>query len=34
MTKKSFIILILVTFCLGLFLTGCPKKTVVKEEPS
>lgn len=34
MTKKSFIILILVTFCLGLFLTGCPKKTVVKEGPS
>jgi len=33
MVKKGFSILILV-LCLGLILTGCPKKTVVKEEPS
>ena len=33
MSRKVFSILILV-FCLGLILTGCPKKTLVKEEPS
>jgi peptidoglycan-associated lipoprotein len=33
MVKKSFTILILI-LCIGLILTGCPKKTVVKEEPS
>jgi peptidoglycan-associated lipoprotein len=33
MVKKGFSFLILV-LCLGLILTGCPKKTVVKEEPS
>jgi peptidoglycan-associated lipoprotein len=33
MRKKSLVILIL-AFCLGLALTGCPKKTVMKEEPS
>ncbi len=33
MSKKGFSILILI-LCLGLILTGCPKKTVVKEEPS
>ena len=33
MFRKVFSILILV-FCLGLILTGCPKKTLVKEEPS
>jgi peptidoglycan-associated lipoprotein len=33
MIRKSFGILILI-LCLGLILTGCPKKTVVKEEPS
>jgi peptidoglycan-associated lipoprotein len=33
MMKKSFGILILI-LCFGLVLTGCPKKTVVKEEPS
>jgi len=33
MSKKSFVILILI-LCLGLVVTGCPKKTVVKEEPS
>ncbi|MGQ9508830.1 MAG: hypothetical protein ACUVTN_05450, partial [Thermodesulfobacteriota bacterium] len=34
MGKKGLIISILFIFCLGLLLTGCPKKTVVKEEPS
>ena len=24
----------MITLCFGLFLTGCPKKTLVKEEPS
>jgi peptidoglycan-associated lipoprotein len=33
MTKKCLIITILI-LCVGLVLTGCPKKTVVKEEPS
>ncbi|MDH4221030.1 MAG: peptidoglycan-associated lipoprotein Pal [Candidatus Aminicenantes bacterium] len=33
MGKKSLIVLILI-LCLGLVLAGCPKKTVVKEEPS
>ncbi len=33
MGKKSLIVLILV-FCLGLVIAGCPKKMVVKEEPS
>jgi peptidoglycan-associated lipoprotein len=33
MSRKSLFILILV-LCFGLVLTGCPKKTVVKEEPS
>ena len=33
MIRKSFGILILI-LCFGLVLTGCPKKTVVKEEPS
>ena len=33
MVKKSFSIFILI-LCLGLFLEGCPKKTVVKEQPS
>jgi hypothetical protein len=35
MVKKSFSILILV-LCLGLFLVGCPKKTVVvnRDRPS
>ena len=33
MAKKSLSILILI-LCLGLILTGCPKKTVVKDEPS
>ena len=33
MIRKSIGILIFI-LCLGLILTGCPKKTVVKEEPS
>jgi peptidoglycan-associated lipoprotein len=33
MIRKSFAILIFI-LCFGLILTGCPKKTVVKEEPS
>jgi len=33
MVRKS-ISLIVLALCLGLILSGCPKKTVVKEEPS
>ena len=33
MIRKGLSILI-VTFCLGFIISGCPKKTVVKEEPS
>jgi peptidoglycan-associated lipoprotein len=33
MTKKSFITTILI-LCVALIMMGCPKKTVVKEEPS
>jgi peptidoglycan-associated lipoprotein len=33
MGKKIVSILVLM-FCLGLIMAGCPKKTVVKEEPS
>jgi len=33
MNRKSICILILI-LCFGLILTGCAKKTVVKEEPS
>ncbi len=33
MSKKSWIITILI-LCIALIMTGCPKKTVVKEEPS
>jgi len=33
MTKKSFAIPVFI-LCFGLILSGCPKKTVVKEEPS
>ena len=33
MSKKLFCIAIFI-FCLGLVITGCPKKTVVKEGPS
>ncbi len=33
MTKKSLIITIFI-LCFGLIMIGCPKKTVMKEEPS
>ena len=33
MAKKSFFIILLIC-CLGMVMTGCPKKTVVKQEPS
>jgi len=33
MIRKSFTIIIFI-LCFGLILSGCPKKTVVKEEPS
>ncbi len=33
MSKKSLIFTILI-LCIALLMTGCPKKTVVKEEPS
>ncbi len=33
MSKKSFIITILI-LCIALIMTGCPKKTTVKETPS
>jgi len=34
MKRKSYIIAILFILCMGLILMGCPKKTVMKEEPS
>jgi peptidoglycan-associated lipoprotein len=33
MSKKGLVVLVLI-LCAGLLLIGCPKKTVVKEEPS
>ncbi len=33
MSKKGLILAVLI-LCVGLLLAGCPKKTVVKEEPS
>ncbi len=33
MGKKGLVVLVLI-LCVGLLLTGCPKKTVVKEGPS
>ena len=33
MGKKSLLVFVLI-LCLGLVMTGCPKKTVVREEPS
>ena len=33
MSRKSYAAFILV-LCLGLIISGCPKKTVIKEEPS
>ena len=34
MVRKSLSVMILIFCCLALILTGCPKKTVMKEEPS
>jgi peptidoglycan-associated lipoprotein len=33
MSRKGIVILVVI-ICLGLIISGCPKKTVVKEEPS
>jgi peptidoglycan-associated lipoprotein len=33
MARKGLVVLVLI-LCFGFLLTGCPKKTVVKEEPS
>ena len=33
MGRKSLCVMVLI-LCFGLILTGCPKKTVVKDEPS
>ncbi len=33
MVRKGLVVLVLI-LCAGLLLTGCPKKTVLKEEPS
>jgi peptidoglycan-associated lipoprotein len=33
MSRKAFCIVVLI-LCFGLTMTGCPKKTIVKEEPS
>ncbi len=33
MVKKSFSLIVLV-LCFGIIISGCPKKTVLKEEPS
>jgi len=34
MSRKSLFIAILIILCMSLVMIGCPKKTVVKEEPS
>ncbi len=34
MKKKSYIVSVIFILCMGLILMGCPKKTVVKDEPS
>jgi len=34
MKRKSYIVTIIFILCMGLILMGCPKKTVVKDEPS
>jgi peptidoglycan-associated lipoprotein len=34
MMRKSYIVSVIFVLCIGLILTGCPKKTVVKDEPS
>ena len=33
MSKKNLVVTVLI-LCIGLVMTGCPKKAVVKEEPS
>jgi len=32
--RKSYIVSVIFVLCIGLVLMGCPKKTVVKDEPS
>lgn len=34
MKRKSYIVSIIFILCLGLVLMGCPKKTVMKDDPS
>ncbi|MBM4277787.1 MAG: peptidoglycan-associated lipoprotein Pal [Deltaproteobacteria bacterium] len=34
MKRKSYVVSIIFILCIGLILMGCPKKTVVKDEPS
>ncbi len=34
MKRKSYIVSVIFILCIGLILMGCPKKTVVKDEPS
>ncbi len=34
MSRNVFCVVVTLLFCFGLFVTGCPKKTAVKEEPS
>jgi peptidoglycan-associated lipoprotein len=34
MVRKSYIVSVIFILCIGLILMGCPKKTVVKDEPS
>ncbi|MDP2971736.1 MAG: hypothetical protein Q8P64_21405, partial [Deltaproteobacteria bacterium] len=34
MKRKSYIVSVIFILCIGLILMGCPKKTVVKGEPS
>src|SRR4030043_1848814 len=34
MMRKSYIVSVIFILCIGLVLMGCPKKTVVKDEPS
>ena len=34
MMRKSYIVSVIFVLCIGLILMGCPKKTVMKDEPS
>lgn len=34
MKRKSYVVTIMFILCMGLILMGCPKKTVVKDEPT